>query len=96
MSVYVLVKVPGLWNVPAVLVRVSVQVSVAVRDVRPRRGGETRLDMTFDVDETDDEDEADCRLGEDDLDEYPRLVTPRGVPLPPVLIMGLDWLAGGR
>jgi hypothetical protein len=34
-SVYVLANVPGLWNVPAVLVRVSVQVSVADRDLRP-------------------------------------------------------------
>jgi hypothetical protein len=95
-SVYVSVKVAGLWNVPAVLVRVSVQVSVVVMDVRPRRGGETRLDMTFDVDETDDEDEADC-LVVGDLDVYPMLVTPSVVPYPAVLlIMGVDWLAGGR
>jgi hypothetical protein len=97
-SVYVFVNVAGLWNVPAVLVRVSVQVSVAVMEVRPRRGGETRLDMTFDVDETDEEDEADCLfVGEDDRDVYPRLVRPRLVPYPAVLlIIGVDWLAGGR
>ena len=97
-SVYVLVNVPGLWNVPAVLVRVSVQVSVADRDVRPRSRGDIRLEIGCEVDETDDADEPECHLvGEDDLEEYPVAVSPRPVPYPAVLlIMGVDWLAEGR
>jgi hypothetical protein len=86
--VYVLANVPRLWNVPAVLVRVSVQVSVADRDVRPRSGGDIRLEIGCEVDETDEADEPECLLvGEDDLEEYPVVVSPRPVPYPAVLLI---------
>ena len=95
---YVLVNVPGLWNIPAVLVPVSVQVSVADRDVRPRSGGNNRLEIGCEVDETDGADELEClSVGEDDLEEYPVVVSPRSVPYPAVLlIIGVNWLAEGR
>ena len=71
-SAYVLVNVPGLWNVPAVLVSMSVQGSVADKDVTPRSGGNIRLEIGCEVDETDDADEPECLLvGEGDLEEYP-------------------------
>ena len=97
-SVYVLVNVPGLWNVPAVRVRMSVQVSVADRDVRPRSGGDIRLEIGCEVDETGDADEPECLMvGEDDLEEYPVVVSPRPAPYPAVLlIIDVDWLAEGR
>jgi hypothetical protein len=96
-SVYVLVNVPVFWDVPAVLVRVSVQVSVANRDVRPCGGGDIRLEIGCEV-ETDDADEPECLLvGEDDLEEYPVVVSPRPVPYPAVLlIIGVDWQAEGK